>query len=171
MSLSYPEVGAVTRPGPLPDGYHHLRHRTPVGHGPAALAAAGRCVTTWRMHRAAGVRVTADADRAAVGTRVTCTLGLGPVRIDAPCEVVWAAYGPTLTGFAYGTLPGHPECGEESFTVELADDGTVWFTVVAFSRPGRWYTRLAGPLVPPAQRAYARRCGRVLRRLVAAGAG
>ncbi|NEE35777.1 DUF1990 domain-containing protein, partial [Streptomyces sp. SID7982] len=68
----------------------------------------------------------------------------------------------------YGTLAGHPERGEECFTVDLADDGTVWFTVLAFSRPASWYTRLAGPLVPVVQHWYARRLGRTLRRIVAA---
>lgn len=171
MTLSYDEVGATVRPGPLPAGYHHLRHRTPVGRGPAALAAAGDAVTTWRMHRGTGLRITADAHRAAVGTRVTPGIGWGPLRISVPCEVVRVVDEPHRTGFAYGTLTGHPECGEESFVVELAEDGTVWFTVTAFSRPGRWYTRLAGPLVPLAQRLYARACGRTLRRLTAAATG
>ncbi|GHH40792.1 uncharacterized protein (UPF0548 family) [Streptomyces candidus] len=70
-------------------------------------------------------------------------------------------------GFGYGTLPGHPECGEEVFLVETDQaDGSVWLTVRAFSRPVAWYARAAGPLVPLFQAAYARRCGRVLRRAV-----
>ncbi|CAM5304941.1 hypothetical protein SMICM304S_05948 [Streptomyces microflavus] len=73
------------------------------------------------------------------------------------------------TGFGYGTLSGHPEIGEECFVVDLAEDGTVWFTVMAFSRPAVWYARLAGPIVPQVQLWYARRLGRTLRRLVAAG--
>ncbi|WP_405014044.1 DUF1990 family protein [Kitasatospora sp. NBC_01539] len=167
MTLNYREVHATTRPGPLPAGYHHLHHRAVVGHGPAALAAAGLAVTTWRMHRGTGAHVTADTDRAVVGTRVTVALGLGPARLTAPCEVVWAVDEPHRIGFAYGTLDGHPECGEEAFVVELGEDGAVRFTVTAFSRPGRWYTRLAGPLVPVLQRLYARNCARVLRRITA----
>lgn len=53
--------------------------------------------------------------------------------------------------------------------MDLADDGTVWFTVLAFSRPAAWYTRLAGPLVPHVQLWYARRLGRALRRIVTGG--
>ncbi|NEC24389.1 DUF1990 family protein, partial [Streptomyces parvus] len=82
----------------------------------------------------------------------------------------WTAYQEDgRTGFGYGTLTGHPERGEECFVVDLADDGTVWFTVLAFSRPASWYARIAGPLVPPVQLWYARRLGRTLRRIVAAG--
>ncbi|MEW1909991.1 DUF1990 domain-containing protein [Kitasatospora sp. NPDC085895] len=170
MTLSYPEVGATAGPGPLPAGYHHLRHRTAVGRGPADFAAAGLAVTTWRMHRAAGVLVGADGPRAVPGTRVTCGVGPGRARITGRCEVVLAVDEPRRTGFAYGTLAGHPECGEESFVVELAADGTVWFTVTAFSRPATRLTRLAGPLVPVFQRLYARHCARTLRRLTARGA-
>ncbi|MFD6278708.1 DUF1990 family protein [Streptomyces sp. NPDC060209] len=166
-TLTYPEVGA-TRLGPLPDGYNHLHHRAAVGRGRADFETAGAAVTEWRMHRAAGARVNASAARAAAGIAVDVSAGIGRLRIAAPCEIVWTEYGSNRTGFAYGTLARHPECGEESFVVELADDGTVWFTVMAFSRPASWYARLAGPLVPLAQHWYARRLGNVLRRTVSA---
>ncbi len=165
--FSYAEVGA-TRGGALPAGYAHLRHRVRIGAGAAVFAAAGDAVLGWRMHRAVGVRPSADAPRAAPGVRVRVVLGVGPLALTAPCEVVWTEDGPDRAGFGYGTLAGHPECGEEGFLVELDGDGAVWFTVTAFSRPARWYTRAAGPLVPLFQRLYARRCGRVLRRLASA---
>ncbi|MEU8675334.1 DUF1990 domain-containing protein [Streptomyces sp. NPDC048560] len=166
-TFTYPEVGA-TLLGPLPEGYHHLHHRTRVGRGREDFEAAGAAVTDWRMHRAAGAGVDATSARAEAGTGVTVSLGIGPLRVSAPCEVVWAAYGNERTGFAYGTRDRHPERGEECFVVDLADDGTVWFTVMAFSRPASWYARLAGPLVPPVQLWYARRLGRTLGRIVAA---
>ncbi|MEU8623628.1 DUF1990 domain-containing protein [Streptomyces sp. NPDC048669] len=164
-TLTYPDVGA-TRLGPLPDGYHHLHHRDRIGHGRADFEAAGAAVTAFRMHRVSGARVTASAPRAEPGAAVRVSLGAGPFRFTAPCQVIWTEYGQRRIGFAYGTLARHPECGEESFVVDLADDGTVSFTVMAFSRPARWYTRLAGPLVPVAQRWYARRLGSTLRRIV-----
>jgi uncharacterized protein (UPF0548 family) len=163
-TFSYAEVGA-TRLGPLPDGYHHLHHTTRIGRGPAVFETAGTAVTTWRLHRRSGVRVRAETAQAEPGARVEVSAGLGPLRLAAPCSVVWTAYEKERTGFAYGTLPGHPERGEESFVVDLRDDGSVWFTVMAFSRPAAWYTRLAGPLVPVLQKAYARRLGHTLRRL------
>ncbi|OEJ34644.1 DUF1990 family protein [Streptomyces subrutilus] len=165
--LSYPDRGATAR-RPLPAGYHHLHHRTRVGRGRAAFEAAGVAVTTFQAHRTSGMLVRADAGAVRPGGRVVVGIGWGPLRISAPCEVVWTAYEPTRVGFAYGTLAGHPESGEESFVVELDADGTVWFTVTAFSRPAGWYTRLAGPVVPVLQRSYARWLGRHVRRLAAA---
>ncbi|MEU1279747.1 DUF1990 domain-containing protein [Streptomyces sp. NPDC005805] len=168
--LTYPERGA-TRHEPLPEGYHHLRRTEWIGHGRAAFEAAGTRVMTWAAHRATGARVAATAGRAEPGVRVRVSLGAGPLRMAAPCEVLWTVEEPDRTGFAYGTLTGHPECGEESFLLELRGDGSVWFTVTAFSRPAAWYTRLAGPVVPVAQRCYAGLLARGLRRAVAAGTG
>ncbi|AXI76430.1 DUF1990 family protein [Peterkaempfera bronchialis] len=166
--FTYPEVGA-TAAGPLPPGYHHLRHRTLLGHGRDVLEAAGEAVLTWRMHRAAGAGVRAQAGRAAPGVTVEVSLGVGPLRLTAPCRVVWTVGEPDRIGFAYGTLDGHPEQGEESFVVRMGDDKAVWFAVTAFSRPARWFSRAAGPAVPVAQKLYARRCGQVLRRLSVSG--
>ncbi|MEU9133338.1 DUF1990 domain-containing protein [Kitasatospora sp. NPDC048540] len=167
--FSYPEVGATASDGPLPAGYHHLRHRARIGAGREEFAAAGEAIMTWRMHRAVGVGVSASAPRAAPGVLVTVVLGRGRLALTAPCAVVRAVEGPTRIGFAYGTLPGHPERGEECFEVELDPDGQVWFTVTAFSRPARWFTRAVSPLVPVFQRLYVRRCARVLRRPAARG--
>ncbi|MFJ3921523.1 DUF1990 family protein [Streptomyces sp. NPDC090022] len=167
-TLNYPDRGATAR-RPLPAGYHHLHHRAPLGHGRAVFEAAGTAVTTLALHRATGFTVRADHASVRPGSQVEVGIGLGPLRISAPCEVIWTAYAPGRAGFAYGTRDGHPESGEESFLVELAADGTVWFEVTAFSRPATWYTRLAGPVVPFLQLRYARLLTRTLRALAAGG--
>jgi uncharacterized protein (UPF0548 family) len=165
-TFNYPEVGATRDPDRLPEGYLYLRHHVRIGHGREALEAAGAMVTGWRMHRGTGATVRADADTAAPGVRLVVGLGIGRLRFTAPAEVIWTASEPDRIGFAYGTLAGHPECGEESFVVTMGADKAVWFTVTAFSRPACWYTRLAGPVVPVLQRLYARQLGLVLRRAV-----
>ncbi|MEU9123364.1 DUF1990 domain-containing protein [Streptomyces sp. NPDC048506] len=162
--VNYPEQGG-TRRTPLPPGYHHLHEEVPIGRGPEVLAAAGEAITTFRMHRAAGAVIRADAPRAAPGVAVEVSLGIGPLRLRAPCRVVWTVAEEDRIGFAYGTREGHPECGEEAFLAERRPDGSVWFVVTAFSRPAARLTRFGGPLVPVAQRQYARHLGRTLRRL------
>ncbi|MBA0051149.1 DUF1990 domain-containing protein [Streptomyces sp. AJS327] len=168
-ALTYPadSVGA-TAPGSdrrPPRGYSTLWVRTRLGTGEAVFRAASRALREWRMHRAMGVAVDAEAPRAATGTRVTVGLGVARLRVRGPCRVVWTLDGERRAGWAYGTLPGHPERGEEGFLVTHRADGTVWLEVRAFSVPGVWWTRAAGPLVRLFQRLYARRCGQVLRRL------
>lgn len=162
MNFTYPEVGA-TRDMTLPAGYRTLRIRMPIGRGPDAMRAATDAVMEFRMHRAIPVGIDASAPRAAPDVDVTVILAH---RICAPCRIVWTEETELRAGWAYGTLEGHPACGEESFVLDRDDEDDVWFTVTAFSRPAAWYTRAAGPLVPYLQRSYARRCGRVLSRLV-----
>jgi uncharacterized protein (UPF0548 family) len=160
--LTYDQLGA-TEHGPLPAGYRHLRHRTWLP--PGSFTRAGEAVVTFRMHRAAGIRLAADADRAAPGVRVTTRLGIGPFGLNAPCEVVWTAEGERRIGFGYGTLPGHPARGEESFVVERDGDGRTWLAITSFSRPASRLMRLAGPIAPVFQRAYAVHLGRTLKRI------
>lgn len=164
--FTYGDTGATWQ-GRTPAGFHALRVRTRLGQGAAVFAAAERALMHWRMHREMGVTVAADAERAAPGVHVTVGLGVGRLRVYGPCRVVWAVSEEDRAGWAYGTLPGHPECGEEAFLVTLGEDGEVWLTVSAFSRPGVWWVRAGGPLLRSLQYAYARRCGQVLRRLAA----
>lgn len=58
-------------------------------------------------------------------------------------------------GFAYGTLDGHAECGEERFSVEWHhDDDSVWYDIYAFSRPRHWLARLGKPIARMLQRRF-----------------
>jgi uncharacterized protein (UPF0548 family) len=149
---------------PLPNGYHHLRHRTRLAAG--SFDDAATIVESFSLHRAAGVRMLTDAPRAKTGVRVTVSLGLGPVRLLAPCEIVAVFADEDRRGWAYGTLPGHPECGEEAFILTRDDNGAVFFEVRAFSRPARWFTKLGSPLVPVGQFVYAWHLARTLRRML-----
>lgn len=138
--LTYPEVGATA--GALPDGYHHVRMSRELGVGRAVFEAAAERVMTWEMHRGAGVRVIDAPPRAVVGADVRCAW-LG-IRIE--CRVVDVIDEPDRQGFAYGTLPRHPEIGEERFVVEIDPNGLVTARVVAFSRPSGLIMRLGAPV-------------------------
>jgi uncharacterized protein (UPF0548 family) len=106
------------------------------------------------MLRGAGLRVESTTPTAREGTDV---LGhLGPV--SAPCRVVYVIDEPDRRGFAYGTLPGHAETGEELFAVRYDPaEETVYAEVTAFSRHATWWSRLAGPLTSLVQRVVSRR--------------
>lgn len=162
--FTYAEVGA-SRQRSAPAGYNVLRHRVRLGgqHEIDFMAAAD-AVLTMAVHRAAGVRMKTSTPRAAPGTLVTAGIGVGRLRIVAPCEVVWAVEEPDLAGFGYGTLAGHPERGEECFVVERVGDD-VYFEVFAFSRAAAWYTKMTSPIVVLLQHSYARLLGVALRRL------
>ncbi len=153
LPLTYSEVGA-TACGGLPAGYRHLHVERQIGSGLERFGRAADAVMHWGMQRGAGLRVRASSEIAAVGTVVVVRMGFLP----APCRVVYVVDEPDIRGFGYGTLPGHPESGEERFVVRR-DPATdeVFAEVSAFSRPATWWSKAAGPLVTVAQRVIARR--------------
>jgi len=71
-------------------------------------------------------------------------------------RIVYVIDEPRRFGFAYGTLPGHAERGEERFLVEWLPDETVVYTIVAFSQPRYWMARLGKPLARMLQRRFVR---------------
>ena len=150
--LTYPEVGA-TRAGPLPPGYAHAAAGAVVGTGEESFGRAVDAVFAWRAQRAAGLRVRASGSPREVGTVVVLTAGLQRLGYDIPCRVVWARTEGPEQGFGYGSLPGHPESGEEAFTVTLEDDGQVVFRTRVFSRLASPLARLGGPLSRAVQHA------------------
>ena len=159
--LTYPEVGATR--GALPAAYHHLDERSVIGTGPSTFEAATTALLSWEMHRRAGIGVVPSAPAVAPGVVAVLRIGRGPVAVRAPVRVVHEVDEPDRRGFAYGTLPGHPESGEEAFVVEHDESGTVSFRITAFSRPATRLTRWGGPVARLAQRVVTRRYLRALR--------
>ena len=143
--FTYPEVGG-TRVGDLPAGYDHVERAHVVGSGRAEFDRAAAAVFRWTAQRGAGLRVQADGPASTPGTVVLMTAGLRRLGLDIPCRVVWVVDEPDRRGFGYGTLPGHPESGEESFVVSLQPDGRVVYTLRAFSRLATPLSRLGGPV-------------------------
>lgn len=138
--VTYSEVGATA--GELPPGYHHVRMQRVIGRGREVFERAADDLLAGEVQRRAGARVDLSDVPLREGTRVNMRL----LVFGIPCLVVWAERTDTLCGFAYGTLPGHPERGEERFELRLLPSGEVTFRIIAFSRPGRWFTRLGGPI-------------------------
>ena len=162
-TLTYRDVGA-TLTG-LPSGFHHLHHDGVVGQGRERFEQCTAAVLAWQVQLRSGARVAATDDPLVEGTVADVVLGPGPLGLRAPVRVVRVVDEPTRAGFVYGTLPGHPEDGEEAFLVHLDHDGTVRLAVTAFSRPGSLLTRVGGPIARVAQRIMARRYVAAIRSL------
>ncbi|CAN5183908.1 DUF1990 domain-containing protein [soil metagenome] len=91
------------------------------------------------------------------GDSVVLEIPFGPFQVTAPARVVYVVNEVNRRGFAYGTLPGHPESGEESFIVEQTEDGSVWLEISAFSRPANVLWWLVYPVLRFTQAYYTRR--------------
>ena len=162
QQLTYDQVGATLAGGPAGDGWHTLsRTRILDRRDFEALAEE---LLSWQVQERVGLRVASSETPLQQGTVVVMRLGLGPLALRIPCRVVDAGRSEDRAWFVYGTLPGHPECGEESFSLRRLDDGSVRMRVEAFSRPASLPARLGGPAARAFQRIMADRYLRSLDR-------
>lgn len=84
-----------------------------------------------------------------------------------PCRVVYMESSERHTAFAYGTLAGHAEIGEERFGVRIdAQTGAVAYQIQAFSRPGTIATQLAYPFARQLQARFAQASGAAMQAAV-----
>ena len=145
--FTYDEVGATAQAA-LPAGFGHLERSRTLRDSEFDSAAAR--LMSWRIHEAAGLRVSASSQRVETDAVVEMFLGPRWMRIRAVCRVVYVIDESDRVGFAYGTLPGHPESGEESFVLDRRD-GQPRFTVRAFSHPVSRLSRLGGRVTSKVQ--------------------
>jgi uncharacterized protein (UPF0548 family) len=160
---TYADVGG-TLIGARPEGFHHDRYDVPFGRGTDVFQRAVDGLRMWKAHAVPGIRVFPKEETVRTGATVVVTIGTPYLALAAPCRVVGVVDERTRWGFAYGTLPGHPEEGEEAFVVSIAPDQSVHFEIMAFSRPGHHLVRLSGPLGRSMQRVGAHGYLRALRR-------
>lgn len=136
--FSYDPVG-VTRGSP-PAGYNVDHNRILLGSGPQCFNAATVAIKQWKMFDFGWVRLCLDHTPIEQGSTVAVVVKhLGFWSMNA-CRIVYVIeeHGSCERyGFAYGTLAEHAERGEERFMVEWnkADD-TVWYDLLAISKPG-----------------------------------
>lgn len=132
-------------------------HTRVLGRGRSVFEAAVERLQTWAPHRHLGARVLPIGVPPTLGESVVVDLRLGPIAIAVPNRIVAVVDEPDRWGFAYGTLPGHHERGEERFVVEHHADDNVTFTITVDAAPASVPARLAAPLVRWLQRAAIRR--------------
>lgn len=142
-SYSYTEVGATR--GAFPSGYHAGHYEIGLGSADRVFERAVEGLRRWEAHRGAGTRVVPTDAPIAADQTVLVALAFPLVTIVALCRIVYVTDEPGRFGYAYGTLDGHPEQGEESFHVVRAN-GETRFEISAFSRPRHPLARLGSPV-------------------------
>ena len=154
-SVNYGPVGA-TNGGAAPPGFVLDHNRQLLGRGEAVFARAREDLRRWRMFPAPWTAIEpagAPIEQDAVIAVLIHALGLWWLNA---ARIVYVIDEPRRFGFAYGTLPGHVERGEERFLVEWLDSDEVWYDLRAFSRPRYWLVRLGKPIARMLQRRFAR---------------
>ena len=156
--LSYKAIGASAVAPPT--GYVVDHTRILLGRGAEAFRRAKEALERWEQFHLGWVEawpadtpIKTGAD-VAVLARIFRLYWLNACRIVYVVNEEWPM---KRFGFAYGTLPDHAESGEERFTVEWrTDDDSVWYDILAFSRPRHFLARLGYLYARRLQKRFAR---------------
>lgn len=154
--FTYAAVGATLAPLPAaPRGFVLDRYGVELGRGRRVFERARDALSRIENYPASFTRIVRAHDELAPGAlfaTVAAHLGFASVH---PCRVIHVVREPDRFGFTFGTLPGHAESGEETFTVTTRDD-LVRYEVLSFSRPIGLLARLAAPVARLYQRRFQR---------------
>lgn len=140
---------------PPPPGFVEDHNRIELGTGPATFRRAKAGLVGWQNLQLGWVLPCFPQAALQPGELVgTLARALG-TWVSNVCRIVYTIDEPDRFGYAYGTLVGHVEQGEERFLIERDAAGRVWYEIRAYSRPGKWITWLGYPAVRRFQRRFA----------------
>jgi uncharacterized protein (UPF0548 family) len=158
LDFNYPAVGATATSAPA--GYVTDRTRIELGAGESIFLAAKAALQRWEHFRLGWVEPWPSDTPIQTGEVVAIMAWAAGLWTLNCCRIVYVVdeSSPIRNfGFAYGTLPGHVESGEELFQIEWDQNtNSVWYDILAFSRPNHFLTRLAYPLVRHTQKRFGR---------------
>ncbi len=149
--VDYPQQG-VTKEGHVPAGYHKHHRRVRLGQGREVFERACAAVDTWKMFDMPWVTLWWTDAPVELEQQVAVMSGLFGVWSLNPCRIIYLiddTQGSVRRhGFGYGTLPGHVMSGEERFMVTWdQSDDSVWYDLLAFSKPSGLLAHLALPVI------------------------
>ncbi len=173
LGLTYSAVGGTFKMPPT--GYVVDHTRIKLGMGEKVFVAAKEALEGWQQLRLGWLEVLPE-DTPLKDGQVVAILArsLGLWWLNA-CRIVAVVDedGPVRRfGFAYGTLPDHAGSGEERFLVEWdRQEGSVWYDILAFSRPRHVLARLGYPWVRHVQKRFGRESAAAMCRVAGADYG
>ena len=158
LDLTYSAVGATTTNPPSGYVVDHTRKR--LGAGEKVFAAAKDALERWQQFRLGWLEASPEDTPIKEGQVVAILArSIGLWWLNA-CRIVAVVDedGPVHRfGFAHGTLPDHAGSGEERFLVEWdREDDSVWYDILAFSRPRHFLARLGYPWMRRVQKRFGR---------------
>ena len=165
LPFSYGEVGA-TRSNP-PSTYTVDHNRIQLGSGLDVYQRAVAALQQWRQFELGWVTLVPHGVKLEEGAVVAVKARAGGMWSLNACRVAYVIDELQRFGFAYGTLPDHIERGEERFLVEHKPDDTVWYEVLAFSRPRHPLVRAGFLYARRLQKRFARDSVAVMKSLTA----
>jgi uncharacterized protein (UPF0548 family) len=134
-----------------PAGFRSEHFSRRIGAGDADFQRARVGLQRWKAHRGSDVEVHPNSAELAVGVTVAIVTRQLGLWVLAACRVSSVTETADTFGFTYATLPDHPECGYESFTVRRTPD-EVRFDIEATSKAGILLVQFAAPVTRQLQK-------------------
>jgi uncharacterized protein (UPF0548 family) len=158
LGFTYAAVGATADTPPA--GYVVDHTRIKLGEGEVVFQSAKAALQRWDQCRLGWLEAGPPGTPIKTGEAVAILArAIGLWWLNG-CRIVYVVdeSGPiSRFGFAYGTLPDHAGTGEERFLIEWnRADNSVWYDILAFSRPNHFLTWLGYPIVRRTQKRFGR---------------
>jgi uncharacterized protein (UPF0548 family) len=155
LNFSYPSAGA-TAAAP-PPGFAVDQTHISLGTGQSVFVTSKESLQRWEHFRLGWVEPRWPDTPIEPGQVIGVLARVCGMWSLNACRILYVVDEPRRFGFAYGTLPDHVVSGEERFTVEWHEgDDSVWYDILAFSRPNHLFIRLCYPLLRRLQKRFAR---------------
>ena len=156
--FSYPYTGVAGHAAPC--GYKTDHNRIKLGNGPAVFQRAVEAIKRWEMFNIGWLQLCWPDAPIEAGSGVAVLahhLGFWSLNACRIVSVIDEAGESRRYGFIYGTLPDHAERGQEQFTVEWRrEDDSVWYDILAHSRPNQLLAKVGYPVTRLLQKRFAR---------------
>ena len=146
LGLTYAPLHGTQAVAPVP-GHDNDHIRVLLSENPADFNLACQAIRNWQMFPRSWTQLYPAQAPLQEGTELSLYARFARLWWRNACRIVYTIDEPGRFGFAYGTLPGHMEMGEELFLVEKDATGRVWYQLKAFSRPRHWLARMAYPIM------------------------
>ena len=105
-----------------------------IGKGVLDFEIAKKAIRSWTMFPALWTKILKENTPIEVNETVAMYAKFFGLWWRNACKIVYVTDNKTEFGFAYGTLPGHIESGEELFLVSMNEKEEVIYTIKAFAK-------------------------------------
>ena len=164
-AYTYPEVGA-TKTNKIFAHYDNDYNHIELGKGTEIWQKAATALRNWQHFPLPWTRIYPNTTELKAGAVVVVMFRLFGIWWRNSAKIVYAFDEPDRFGFAYGTLPGHIEMGEEVFWIERDKAGIVSYHIKAFSKPRFWLAKIGYPIARFYQRKFAKESKTTMQKLV-----
>jgi uncharacterized protein (UPF0548 family) len=135
-------------------GYNNDLNTLHIGQGDLVWEKAKKSLQNWQQFPFSWTKIYNNKTPLKEGNVVAVLFRLFGIWWINAARIVYSFDENDRFGFAYGTLHGHVESGEECFWIDRDTTGNVYYHIKAFSKPAFWGAKLAYPIARRYQRKF-----------------